>query len=220
MLVTLDPHRPPAAHAPFDLVVMAGSTGSFDVFSTILRGLPSDFPTPIAVVRHCSPNWPGLAAGLLDRRCALAVQQATAGERPRAGAVYLAPPDRHLLVRPNRRLALARSPRVNFVRPAADPLFTTAARVHGRRVLAVVLTGMGHDGALGAAAIKAAGGTVLVQDPATCAAAAMPRAALQAGCVNFALPPEAIRAALIALCMVSGAANYFGTPLATLPASA
>lgn len=208
----LGPARTPLARPAFDLVVVAGSAGCFDPLAAILGGLPADFPLPIVVVRHLSPRGPSLAAGLLARRCALRVSDAAGGERPQPGTVYLAPPDRHLLVRPGGRLALSTGPKVAFTRPAADPLFTTAARAHGGRVLALVLSGQGRDGAQGATAIAAAGGTVLAQSPATCAAPAMPQAAIHTGRVAFILPPAALSAALIALGMVPGAAQFFVPP--------
>ncbi|MGN6360215.1 MAG: chemotaxis protein CheB [Thermomicrobiales bacterium] len=205
----LGPAQTPLARSAFDLVVVAGSAGSFDSLVAILGGLPADFPLPIVVVRHLSPRGPSLAAGLLARRCALRVCDAAGGERPRPGTVYLAPPDRHLLVRPGGRLALSTSPKVAFTRPAADPLFISAARAHGERTLALVLSGHGCDSVRGVEAIAAAGGTVLAQSPATCAAPAMPQAAIYTGRVAFALPPAALGAALIAFCMVPGAAQFF-----------
>jgi two-component system, chemotaxis family, protein-glutamate methylesterase/glutaminase len=98
-------------------------------------------------------------------------------------------------------LALSQAPKVWAARPAADPLFTSVARAYRGRARAVVLTGMGRDGAAGACAVKRGGGRVLAQDPATATAGAMPRAAIATGCVDVVLPLELIAPALIALLM-------------------
>lgn len=98
---------------------------------------------------------------------------------------------------------------MNYVRPAADRLLMTAAAHLGPRLLCVVLTGMGRDGAAGAAEVKRRGGTVIVQDPATAEAGAMPRAALAATEVDLVLPCGAIPSALSSLCEVMGAREFF-----------
>ena len=178
----------PVPRAPFDLLVVTDSTGSFDVLRTLLAGLPATFPVPIAVVRHVSPHYPSYAAALFSRRCPLAIADVTTVVAPRPGTVYLAPPDQHLVVGPTGHLATERTTRVNFTRPAADPLFLSAARAHGPRILALVLSGHGQDGARGLVAVKAAGGTTIVQEPATCAAPAMPAAAIRSGAADFDSP--------------------------------
>jgi two-component system chemotaxis response regulator CheB len=175
----------------------------------VLAALPAAFPAPILLVRHLAPTRPGMTAPLLQRRLHVRIKEAEAGEMPLPGTVYVAPPDRHLLVSGDGTLALSQSPRVNLLRPAADPLFMSAARTYGRLVVAVVLTGLGSDGARGVQAVKAAGGVVLAQDARGCAAPSMPSAAIGTGCVDFALSLSAIAAALISLLMVPGAAQLF-----------
>jgi two-component system chemotaxis response regulator CheB len=130
-------------------------------------------------------------------------------QRLRAGVVFVAPPDRHLVVRERAQLDVEDSPKLNYVRPAADRLFETAAAQLGSRVLCVVLTGMGCDGARGAAAVKAAGGMVIVQDPDSAEADSMPRAALRATAADLVLPLEAIPSALTSLCNVIGTRELF-----------
>ncbi|MBO0686482.1 MAG: chemotaxis protein CheB, partial [Candidatus Dormibacteraeota bacterium] len=108
--------------------------------------------------------------------------------RLRVGQVRIAPPDRHLLVNPDGSLGLSQSELVHFVRPSADLLFESAAAALGRRVVAVVLTGSGSDGAMGVTAVKKMGGTVIAQDEATSEFFGMPGAAIRAGSVDFVLP--------------------------------
>jgi two-component system chemotaxis response regulator CheB len=113
--------------------------------------------------------------------------------------VYIAPPDRHLLVEANGRLALTMSELVHFVRPSADLLFESVACSYGPGAIACVLTGSGTDGAMGVSAVKARGGMVLVQDPGTSEFSGMPEAAVATGGVDFILPLDEIAQAVIGL---------------------
>lgn len=113
--------------------------------------------------------------------------------------VYLAPPDRHMLIKRRGTLTLTDSELVNFVRPSADLLFESVAAAYGDRAIAVVLTGSGHDGALGVTAIKQRGGTVVAQDEASSEFFGMPSAAIKTGAVDFVLPLEEIAPTLTTL---------------------
>jgi two-component system chemotaxis response regulator CheB len=197
--------------AAYDLVILVASAGGLTAARRIFAGLPADFPAPIAMVQHLSPLFPSQLYTLIGGWCRLDARFAVDRERLRPRTVHLAPPDRHLLVGSDRRLLLSCSPKVNFTRPAGDLLFQSAAAVFGQRLLAVVLSGMGRDGARGAAAVRGAGGTVLVQDPETAEAPQMPATAIAAGAASLVLPPEAIAPALIALVMQPGVAAIFGT---------
>ena len=189
---------------PFDVVALAASAGGLRALTAVLAPLPRDFPAAILVAQHLAPRpqYPNPLVELLDRHTALSVAWAAPGGRARPGTVHIAPPDHHLLVAADGALALSQGPKVWGARPAADPLFTSVARAYRGRALAVVLTGMGRDGAAGACAVKRGGGRVLVQDPATASAGAMPRAAIATGCVNVVLPLELIAPALLALLIV------------------
>lgn len=199
--------RTVAPASPFALVALTASMGGLEALTAVLAPLPADFPAPIVVVQHLSSRYPSRLVTLLSCRTALTVHWATRGVRVRPGTVYVAPANRHLLVTPAGTLAISQAPAVQFTRPAADPLFTSVAAVYGERAIGVVLSGMGRDGAAGVRAIKGHGGRVLVQEAATARAAAMPRAALATGCVDFALPLPVIAPALMALVMVPGAAT-------------
>jgi len=121
-----------------------------------------------------------------------------------ADHVYLAPPDRHMLIKRKGVLTLTDSELVNFVRPSADLLFESVAAAYGPRALAVVLTGSGRDGALGVTAIKQRGGTVVAQDEASSEFFGMPSAAIKTGAVDHVLPLEDIAPRLVML-MTAGA---------------
>lgn len=203
--------KDPASHALFpasrvDAVVVAASLGGPRTLEEILGALPAAFPAPILVAQHLYGHSPSYLPQMLQRRTPLAVRHAVADDVLRAGVVYVAPPGRHLLVTAGGRCALLDEPRVSFARPAADLLFASAVDAFGARTLGVVLTGRLFDGAAGAQAIRRAGGLVLAQDPATCRAPEMPRAAIRQGPAHLVLPPSALAAALVRLAAAPGAA--------------
>src|SRR5439155_4683787 len=124
----------------------------------VLSDLPAEYPAAVVVVQHIDPNHRSMMAHVLSRRTRMKVQEAADTEPLRAGTVYVAPPDRHLLVNRDATLSLSGSERVRFVRPSADVLFDSVAHSFGPRAVAVVLTGTGHDGADGVTAIHRCGG--------------------------------------------------------------
>ncbi|HEX3234429.1 MAG TPA: chemotaxis protein CheB [Gemmatimonadales bacterium] len=179
---------------------MAASAGGVDALGTILSGLPAWFPVPVAVVQHRSTHLPNMLAHVLGRYTTLCVKTAEAGEAPQPGTIYLAPPDRHLSITPDGTFGLADDGTlIHHTHSAADPLFLTAAEVHRDRVIAVVLTGGGDDGAEGARSVGLAGGVVLAQDEATSQVFSMPRATIATSHADAVLPLEAIGPALIRL---------------------
>jgi two-component system, chemotaxis family, protein-glutamate methylesterase/glutaminase len=194
---------------PFDLVVVAASLGGRAALSEVLAPLAGDFPIPILVVQHIGASRSELPK-LLARDLRLAVRHPADGERLRARTVYVAPPDRHLLVAANGTCRLSDAPRVHFARPAADPLFASAAQAVGARAMGVVLSGRLSDGAAGAVALREVGGVVLAQAPETCRAPGMPLAVIRARAADFVLPPAALGAALVSLVTVPGVPALFG----------
>ena len=182
-------------------VVVGVSTGGPDALDQLVRGLPADLRVPVLIVQHMPPVFTRLLAQRLDRVGPIAVSEAVDGQQVRAGHVYLAPGGRHLAVVQEDgrvRVALGDGPPENFCRPAADVLFRTAAEAYGNGVLGVVLTGMGRDALRGSAAVREAGGQVVVQDPATAVIASMPMAVIDAGLASAQLPlselgPEIVR---------------------------
>jgi two-component system chemotaxis response regulator CheB len=181
-----------------DVVGIAASAGGLRALTLVLSHLPPTFPAPIAIVQHLDPRHPSLLAGILGRATPLLVKEAQEGEGFRPGVVYLAPPDRHLLVNANGTLTLTRTELVHFVRPSADLLFESLAASVRQRALAIVLTGTGSDGAMGLRAIKRTGGTTIAQDEATSEFFGMPEAAIRAGVVDMILPLDKIAPAMMA----------------------
>ncbi len=146
---------------------------------SLVRGLEADFPAAIMVVVHVSPTGESILPAILQQAGSLPAEHARDGQRFEHGHIYVAPPDHHLVLKPGARLAVSRrGPRENGFRPAVDPLFRTAARAFGARVIGVILTGGLDDGTLGLAHIKEHGGIAVVQDPQEAVFPSMPLSAL------------------------------------------
>ncbi|MFD0415312.1 chemotaxis protein CheB [Streptomyces sp. NPDC127108] len=192
------------ARAPFATVLVASSAGGIPALRTLLGGLDAALPVPVLVAQHLHRSRETRITAILSRATALTVTLAQGGETPLAGTVYIAPPDRHLCVRSTGRLGLTQEGRVHSARPAADPLFASAAQTYGPRVIACVLTGADDDGAQGVKAVRTQGGTVIVQDPETAEFHGMPRAAITTGQVDHVLPLDAIAPALSRLLRIPG----------------
>jgi two-component system chemotaxis response regulator CheB len=187
-------HR--ATPRPYDIVAIAASAGGLTALTSILGHLPRDFGAIVVVVQHLDPRHRSLMPQIIGRRSTMPVYQATDGMEVDPGHVYLAPPDRHLLVNRDGTVSLTQTELVNFVRPSADLLFESVAAAYGERAIAVVLTGTGHDGSMGVTAIKKRGGTVIVQDEGSSEFFGMPSAAIKTGAVDFVLSLEEIPSAL------------------------
>jgi two-component system chemotaxis response regulator CheB len=164
--------------------VIGISTGGPAALSEILPALPPDLRVAIVIVQHMPAGFTGPLAERLDAASHVSVSEARTGDRPLPGTVLIAPGDRHLEFDDRGMVSLTDGPQVNGCRPAADVTMISAARVYGRRSLAVVMTGMGRDGADGALAIKRAHGKTLAQDQATSVIYGMPRAAIDAGAID------------------------------------
>jgi two-component system chemotaxis response regulator CheB len=190
----------------FNVVGLAASMGGLKAISTVLSALPADFPAAILVVQHLNPNYTSQLPQILSQRTALQLKPAVTGDVLRPSTVYVAAPNRHLVVQPNGMLLLSDTPKMNFVRPAADKLFMSMATTYKSRALAVVLTGSGSDGTLGALSIHKHGGMVIAQDESTSEFFNMPRAAIATGIVDLVLPIEAIASTLVTLVRKDAAA--------------
>jgi two-component system chemotaxis response regulator CheB len=174
-----------------DIVVIGASAGGVEALTTIARQLSPSLKASVFVVVHVSPDSAGLLPAILNRTSPVPARQAEDGAAIEPGNIYVAPPDRHLMLEPG-EVRVTRGPRHNRHRPAIDLLFRTAARHYGSRVVGVVLTGFLDDGSSGLLAIKNAGGIAIVQDPADAAVAAMPRNALQQVQPDYCVPASQI----------------------------
>jgi two-component system chemotaxis response regulator CheB len=147
-----------------DIVVIVASAGGIAALTTLVGGLDDALAAALFVVVHVPPFSVSWLPEILSRAGPLPAAHAVDGEPIRVGRIYVAPPDRHMLVRRG-WVELAHGPRENHSRPAIDPLFRSAARTYGSRVAGVVLLGALHDGSLGLMAVKTRGGAAIVQDP-------------------------------------------------------
>jgi two-component system chemotaxis response regulator CheB len=180
-----------------DIIVIGASAGSFDVLRALAAGFPRGFSASIFIVVHIGAH-SSILPQLLTRHGNLPATHAQDGEGIEPGHVYVAPPDRHMLVGPD-GIRLTRGPREHFTRPAIDPLFRSAADAYGPRVIGVVLSGAGSDGASGLHTIKHQGGIAAVQDPATALMPDMPRSAIASGGVDYRVADSDLAALLVRL---------------------
>ena len=167
-----------------DIVVIGASAGGVRALRTIFAALPPNLRAAVLVTLHITPDAPSVLPDLLGRASHLPAGHAVDGEAVNTGRIYVAPPDHHLLVRGG-AIGLSRGPRESGARPAADPMFRSAAREYGPRVIGVVLSGGLDDGTAGLRAIKARGGITVVQAPESALVADMPRNAIAEGVADY-----------------------------------
>jgi two-component system, chemotaxis family, protein-glutamate methylesterase/glutaminase len=170
-----------------DIVVIGGSAGSHAVLQQIVSDLPANLPASIFVATHVPAGGATLLPDVLSRTSRMRVVRAVDGAPIERGCIYVAVPDHHLMVIDG-TIRLGSGPRENMTRPAIDPLFRSAALSYGSRTVGVVLSGLLNDGASGLSAIKACGGTTVVQNPLDAHADQMPLAALEVVQVDQVAP--------------------------------
>jgi two-component system, chemotaxis family, protein-glutamate methylesterase/glutaminase len=191
--------RPRRGAKQFDIIVVGTSLGGLNALRKLLSGLPRDFPAPVAVVQHRHKASNEALTGILQRESEMRVTEAEDRQPIEAGRVYLAPADYHLFVERG-TFTLSVDAAELYSRPSIDVLFESAADAYGEGVIGVVMTGANADGARGAREIKKRGGVVVVQDPATAEAPAMPQATIDAVQVDQILPLEGIAPFLLTQC--------------------
>lgn len=188
--------------APRALLVGA-STGGPQALMAIVEKLAAAIDcAPLLIAQHMPPTFTAVFAEHLSRASGRRAHEAEDGEPVQAGKIYIAPGGRHMRVVDDRdrvKIALGDDPPINFCKPAVDALFTSAATIWGAQSLALVLTGMGADGTLGAAGIVAAGGSVIAQDEETSVVWGMPRSVAEAGLCSAVLPLDLIAPKIVHL---------------------
>ncbi len=187
------------ANRTVEAVVIGCSAGGLDALRVLLDALPEKFPATVIIVAHTAADSVNMLPFLLAKTCRLPVSEAIEREPALPGHVYVAPPNYHLLIEPNRIFALSVDERVCFVRPSIDVLFCSAADAYGDRLIGVILTGANNDGAQGLKAVKAAGGFTFAQEPDSAYADAMPRAAIATGAVDKVVQLDALAAEILSL---------------------
>ncbi len=192
------PIRDEAAATPKrDLLVIGASTGGPDALTDLLAAIPREFPAPILITQHMPRTFTELLAATLDRATPFTVREAKHGDVATAGCVYIAPGGSHMVITDRRgTIALNDDPPEHNCRPSVDVLFRSAAATFGRSCVAVVLTGRGSDGAIGAARLADLGAHVIAQDRESSVVWGMPRAVAQHGAANEILPLKEIAVAV------------------------
>lgn len=165
---------------PFSAIAIGTSWGGLHALRTVLAPLPAPYPHPIFIVQHRKEQDKNLLASLLQEITPVPVQEANNWEPIQTNTIYLAPPDYHLQIEPDKQLTLAMDEAIHYSRPAIDVLFTTAANVYKTNLLGILLTGASQDGTAGLRRIKLCGGQTIVQDPQEAEAALMPQTAVSA----------------------------------------
>jgi two-component system chemotaxis response regulator CheB len=184
-----------------DIIVIGASAGGVEALKELSRGLPPDLPAAVFVVLHVSPSGSSVLPRILSNSGPLRAHHAINGETIEHGRIYVAPPDHHLLVERG-RIRVVRGPKENRSRPAADPLFRSAAHAYGTRVVGVILSGVLDDGTAGLAAIKRRGGVTVAQDPEEALYPGMPQSARENIALDHCLPVTSIAPLLARLASV------------------
>jgi two-component system chemotaxis response regulator CheB len=199
--VAIDPGQVFAVPDPFPVrfpvVALVASAGGVNALSRVLDLLPVDLPAAVLVALHQNPDVPSRLTPILARHTHLPVEVAVDRTELRPGHVLIVPPAHHLLVTSEARIGLIDTGFLPPARPSADLLLATLAVTCGSRALAVILTGLGHDGQAGVRAVARCGGTVLAQDEATSMFHAMPSAAIATGKVQQVLALDDIAEAIV-----------------------
>lgn len=182
-----------------DIIVIAASRGGLEAMCKLASTLPPDLDATICLVLHVHKDSPGTLDTIIGRFTEIPVSYGAEGETLQRRHLYIAPADRHMTIEPPGIIRLSETPKVNHVRPAADPLFRSVAKLYGRRAIGVVLTGGDHDGSDGLRLISGAGGIGVIQDPETAEAPSMPLSALNRDHPHYCLPLSQMGAVLAQL---------------------
>jgi two-component system chemotaxis response regulator CheB len=181
-----------ASPEPFDALAIGSSTGGPQALFQLLANIRGAVNRPIFITQHMPPTFTTILAEHISRSTGWSAAEGIDGEIIRANRVYVAPGDFHMLIEAtpggDKVIKLSKAPAENFCRPSVDPMLRSLARAYGRRLLTVILTGMGHDGLRGGEAVREVGGTMVAQDEATSVVWGMPGAVATAGLCSAVLP--------------------------------
>jgi two-component system, chemotaxis family, protein-glutamate methylesterase/glutaminase len=189
--------------APAKVIAIGISTGGPNALQYLLSQLPSDFPGAILIVQHMPEGFTEMFARRMNECCSIEVKEARSGDIVSGGRALICPGNRHMRLRRaplGSMVVLSDEPQVNGHRPSVDVLFRSVALECGTKSLALIMTGMGEDGADAMAAVKSAGGMTLAQDEQSCVVYGMPKAAIERGHVMRVVPLDALANTLIAQC--------------------
>jgi two-component system chemotaxis response regulator CheB len=189
--------------APTKIVAIGISTGGPNSLEYVLSQLPADFPGAIVVVQHMPEGFTAMFARRLNESCAIEVKEAQSGDLLVAGRALICPGNRHIKVRRmplGEVVVLSEEERVNGHRPSVEVLFHSVAQEAGRRAIAVLMTGMGEDGAEAMGRVKQAGGLTVAQSADSCVVFGMPKAAIERGHATRVVSLEAMANTLQAQC--------------------
>jgi len=182
-----------------EAVVIGASAGGVNALLRILPGLPAGYGLPVVAVMHVMAGRQSQLAEVFQQRVALQVREAGDKDEMVAGTLYFAPAGYHLLLEGDGTIALSCDPPLHFARPSIDVAMESAADAYGPGLVGILLTGANDDGAAGMAAIKAAGGLTVVQDPHEAEVGIMPQRAIDLRQPDLVLPLEDIRRLLLML---------------------
>lgn len=201
-VITARPRR--AAMFPPQLVVIGTSTGGPRALQVVLKGLPTDFPLPILIVQHMPATFTPMLARHIQLDTGRPSIEGRHGEAIKPGHTYVAPGDYHMEISRDQTRTITllhQGPQEHFCRPSVNPLFRSAAKAYGERVLAVMLTGMGEDGIEGTRDLFTAGANIIAQDEATSVVWGMPGAVVKAQLAHHVLPLDQIAPAIMRHCL-------------------
>lgn len=177
-------------------IVIGASYGGLRALSLLLSGVPGNYTIPVIIVQHRSKDERDLLETVLQQKCEIKIKQADEKEEILGGCVYMAPPNYHLMIEPDRTFSLSIDPSIRFSRPSIDVLFESAAEVYTNKLVGIILTGSNEDGANGIKRIHQLGGFTIAQDPGEANAPSMPLASIRTGAVKQVLTLNEILAFL------------------------
>lgn len=188
----------------YKAIVIGTSAGGLFVLSSLLEPLPANYPVPILVVQHRIKDERDLLEEILQSKCRIKIKQADEKDDIERGAVYIAPPDYHMLVEADETISLSVDEAVHYSRPSIDVLFETAAVTFREKLVGIILTGANDDGAAGISAIAKYGGLTIAQQPAEAEFAFMPQSAIATGKVKHCWPLKEIKEFLLTIAHEKG----------------